>query len=79
MQNFPERNSFFEHQILQLGLICAASLVNCEAHEFPCLVINLIERTMCMETEPKLEKPLTVMHKQNVENHKSKIKRLQLL
>jgi hypothetical protein len=31
---------FIEHQILQLGLICTASLVNCESFESPCLVVN---------------------------------------
>ena len=30
---------FIEHQILQPGLVCASSLVNCEASEFPAVVL----------------------------------------
>ncbi|PNF43129.1 hypothetical protein B7P43_G18012 [Cryptotermes secundus] len=43
---------FTEHQTLQPGLICAASLVNCESYEFPCLVVNLTDEPACMSTEP---------------------------
>jgi hypothetical protein len=37
---------FIEHQLLQPGLIAAASLVDCKANEFPCLVVNLTDQTM---------------------------------
>jgi hypothetical protein len=39
---------FIEHQLLQPGLIAASSLVNCEADEFPCLVVNLTNQTINM-------------------------------
>ena len=71
---------FIEHQILQPGLVCASSLVNCEASEFPCLVINLTDQPICITTSPKLEKPPTMMHRrQEVKIQESKAKRLQLL
>jgi hypothetical protein len=70
---------FVEHQILQPGLICSASLVNCESSEFPCLVVNLTDKPMCMTTEPRLEKPPTMVHRQECENRTTRVKRLQLL
>ncbi|PNF18384.1 hypothetical protein B7P43_G12483 [Cryptotermes secundus] len=70
---------FIEHQILQPGLICAASLVNCETFEFPCLVMNLTDKPICMTADPKLEKPPTMLHRQNFKNQTNRIKRLQLL
>jgi hypothetical protein len=70
---------FIEHQILQPGLICAAILVNCETFEFPCLVINLTEKPICMTTDPKLEKPPTMMHKRDFKTQTNRMKRLQLL
>jgi hypothetical protein len=70
---------FIEHQILQPGLICAASLVNCENFGFPCLMINLTDEPICMMTDPKLEKPPTMMRKQELGNQLNKVKRLQLL
>jgi hypothetical protein len=48
---------FVEHQILQPGLIAAASLVNCEANEFPCLIANITDQCIGVMTFPKLEKP----------------------
>jgi hypothetical protein len=70
---------FIEHQILQPGLICASSLVSCEAYEFPCLVVNLTDKPICMTADPKLEKPPTMMCKQECKNQTNKVKRLQLL
>ncbi|PNF38366.1 hypothetical protein B7P43_G08976, partial [Cryptotermes secundus] len=70
---------FIEHQVLQPGLICAASLVNCENFEFPCLMVNLTDKSICVTTEPKLEKPPTMLHKQDFENKTKRIRRLQLL
>jgi hypothetical protein len=71
---------FIEHQILQPGLVCASSLVNCEASEFPCLIINLTDQPICVITAPRLEKPPTMMYRrQEFKNNESKAKRLQLL
>jgi hypothetical protein len=70
---------FIEHQITQPGLICASSLVNCENCEFPCLMVNVTDRPICMTTDPKLERPPTLMHKQEFKNQNSETKRLQLL
>jgi hypothetical protein len=70
---------FIEHQILQPGLSCAASLVNCEKFEFPCLVINLTNQPICMMSNPKLEKPPTMSFKQENKIQTNKAKRLQLL
>jgi hypothetical protein len=70
---------FIEHQITQPGLICACSLVNCENFEFPCLMVNLTDKPICMTVNPKLEKPPTTMCKQEFQNQTSKTKRLQLL
>jgi hypothetical protein len=55
---------FIENQILQPGLVCASSLVNCEAFKFPCLVINVTDQPIFMTTDLKLEKPPTVMNKE---------------
>lgn len=52
---------FIEHQITQPGLMCASSLVSCENFEFPCLMINLTDKPKCMTSDPKLEKPPTMM------------------
>jgi hypothetical protein len=41
---------FLEHQILQPALIAAASLVNCESNEFPCLVANITDQCIGMVT-----------------------------
>jgi hypothetical protein len=70
---------FVKHQILQPGLVCASSLVNCELSEFPCLVINLIDQSICMTANPKTEKPPTKIRNQERGNQANKIKRLQLL
>jgi hypothetical protein len=70
---------FIEHQINRPGLICASSLVNCENFEFPCLMINLTDKPICMTTDPKLEKPPTMMHRREFINQTSKTKELQLL
>jgi hypothetical protein len=70
---------FIDHQVLQPGLICAASLVNCEAAEFPCLVINLSDKPLVMTADPKLEKPPTMIHKREAFIQTNKMKRLQLL
>jgi hypothetical protein len=70
---------FIEHQIIQPGLVCAASLVNCENSEFPCLMINLTDQPIRMTTDPRLEKPPTMIHKQENYNQASETKRLQLL
>jgi hypothetical protein len=56
-----------EHQILQPGLICASSLVNCENFKLPCLMINLTDKPICRTTDLRLEKPPTMMHKQRVQ------------
>jgi hypothetical protein len=42
-------------------------------------MINLTDEPICMMIDPKLEKPPTVMHKQEFGNQSNKIKRLQLL
>jgi hypothetical protein len=47
---------FIEHQILQPGLICAASLVNCEDFEFPCLMINLTDKPICFDNRAYIRK-----------------------
>jgi hypothetical protein len=70
---------FIEHKILQPGLVYAASLVNCEEFEFPCLMINLTDQPIYMTTDPRLEKPPTMMHQQENYNQAGKIKILQLL
>jgi hypothetical protein len=70
---------FIEHQILKPGLICASSLVNCENFEFPCLVVNLTDRPICMITDPKLENPPIRIYKQENRNQVSKMRRLQFL
>jgi hypothetical protein len=70
---------FIEHQILQPGLVCASSPVNCEASEFPCLVINLTDQSICMTTNPKLEKSPTMIRNRVLRYQLSKTKRLQLL
>jgi hypothetical protein len=59
---------FIEHQLLQPGLMAASSLVNCEANEFPCLVVNLTDQTINMINSPKLEKPPTMILTQNFRN-----------
>jgi hypothetical protein len=68
-----------EHKILQPGLVCSSSLVNCEASKFPCLVFNLTDQPLCMTTDPKVEKPPAMVHKQELGNQASKTERLQLL
>jgi hypothetical protein len=70
---------FIEHQVLQPGLLCARSLVTCENFEFPCLVVNLTDQPICMTTDPKLEKPPTMINKQEVEGQTNRSKRLRLL
>jgi hypothetical protein len=70
---------FIEHQILQPGLICAASLVSCETSGFPCLVINLTYMPVCMVTDPILEKPPTMMNRPEAKSQTNRIKRLKLL
>jgi hypothetical protein len=47
---------FIEHQVIKPGLICACSPVNCEHFEFPCLMVNLTDKPICMTINPKLEK-----------------------
>jgi uncharacterized protein YpiB (UPF0302 family) len=80
MQNTIEKGvHFIEHQILQPRLICASSLVNCENFAFPCLMVNLTDKPICITTDHKLEKPPTMMHKQEFKNQTNRIKRLQLL
>jgi hypothetical protein len=72
---------FVEHQLLQPGLIAAASLVECKSGEFPCLVINLTDQPIRMTTDPRLEKPPTMTQGQNSgdPNSTNKVKRLQML
>jgi hypothetical protein len=72
---------FVEHQILQPGLIAAASLVNCEANEFPCLIANITDQCIGMMTSPKLEKPPTMTRGQGNGNviKTNDVKRLRLL
>jgi hypothetical protein len=42
-------------------------------------VIDLTDQPICMTTDPKLEKPPTMSHKQEPSNRTNKIKLLQLL
>jgi hypothetical protein len=70
---------FIEHQVIQPGLVCAASLVNCENFEYPCLMMNLTDKPICMRTDPKLEKPPTMMHRQVTEIQTNRVQRLKLL
>jgi hypothetical protein len=42
-------------------------------------MVNLTDKPICMTTNPKLEKPPTMMRKQEFQNKTSKTKRLQLL
>jgi hypothetical protein len=70
---------FIEHQVTQPGLVCAASLVNCENFEYPCLMTSLTDKPICMIADPKLEKPPTMMHRRVAEIQTNKVKRLQLL
>jgi hypothetical protein len=65
---------FIEHQITQPGLMCASSLVNCERCEFPCLMINLTDKPICMMANPKLEKPPTMMRRQQHVNEACRVK-----
>jgi hypothetical protein len=58
---------FIEHQILQPGLIAAASLVKCESNEFPCLVVNMTNQYLKLTADPKLEKPPSGIQRQNKE------------
>jgi hypothetical protein len=72
---------FIEHQILQPGLIAAASLVKCESNEFPCLVVNMTNQYLRLTTDPKLEKPPSGIQRQNKEKvmRINDSKRMQLL
>jgi hypothetical protein len=70
---------FIEHQVIQPGLVCAASLLNCENFEYPCLMMILTDKPVCMITDPKLEKPPTMMHRQVTEIQTNRVQRLQLL
>jgi hypothetical protein len=45
---------FIEHQLLQSGFIAASSLLECKDEEFPCLVVNLMDKLICMIAEPKV-------------------------
>jgi hypothetical protein len=72
---------FIEHQLLQPGLIAASSLVSCEETEFACLVVNLTDQTINMMKPSKLEKPPTMIQKQDYRNStkEGEIKRIKLL
>jgi hypothetical protein len=72
---------FIEHQLLQPGLMAASSLVNCQANEFPCLVVNLTDQTINMIKSPKLEKPPTMIQRQDFRNstREGEVKRIKLL
>ncbi|KAJ4425612.1 hypothetical protein ANN_27808 [Periplaneta americana] len=47
---------YVEHQILQPGVMCAPSLVNCE-QTFPCLLVNTTSEMLIVSKIPKLVKP----------------------
>jgi hypothetical protein len=72
---------FIEHQLLQPGLMAASSLVDCRTNQFPCLVINLTDKPISMLTEPKLEKPPTMIRNREWKEcpKVNDAKRLQLL
>jgi hypothetical protein len=71
---------YIEHQTLQLGLVCATSLVNCENVVFPCLVENLTDKPIAMSVSPRLEKPPTMIaNMQQTDSSKFACKRLKLL
>jgi hypothetical protein len=72
---------FIEHQLLQPGLIAASSLVRCEENEFECLVVNMTNQTINMVNTPKLERPPTMIKKQDIGNctKEKEAKRIKLL
>lgn len=77
---FPAKEKgtrYIEHQLLQPGVICASSLVNCEK-TFPCLLVST-SKILIINKIPRLVKPPT--HVKETENHHDLFtpKRIQLL
>lgn len=52
---------YVEQQLLQPGIVCAATLTNCDK-TFPCLIVNVTPETLVVRETPILKKPPTQLN-----------------